>query len=74
MFQNITNTVDLDDAVNTKAAELNCELDSGSSYKEQAEFFESEAENQKNHDDAKGLEEMARILREADKRWFEIEN
>jgi hypothetical protein len=72
MFDKITNAVDLYEAVTTKAAELNCELGSGMSYQEQAEFFENKAENMKNHDDVDGLNEMANILRAAEKRWYEI--
>ena len=51
--------------VEQAASELNCELDDGDTYAESAEWFEQD----ENRD---GVPEMARILRAAEKRWFEI--
>ena len=73
MFAKINSTIDLDNAVNQKSAELNCELDNSMTYAEQADFYDSEADAPRNHDDAESLRKMAEILRAADSRWFELE-
>jgi len=68
-----TNHIELNNHVEEEAARLNCKLDDSMTYVEQAKFFEDEAANPKNDDDADALTEMARILRAAEARWFELD-
>jgi hypothetical protein len=64
---------EIDAIVEAAALANNCELDSSLSYAEQADFYESEADAGRNHDDAASLKSMAGILRAAEARWFAVE-
>jgi hypothetical protein len=58
-------TIDLDNLVERAARELGCQLDNSLSYAENADWFEQD----ENRD---GAPEMAKILRAAETRWFEL--
>lgn len=61
-----TNTIELDEIVEHFAAYHNCELDASMTYREQAEFFQSEGEE--------SLEPVIDMLLLAEERWNELEN
>ncbi len=66
-----SSTIALDELVEKAAAERNCELDSGMTYKDQAEFFAEEAPKAGNGQ--KHIEELVEILEAADTKWHELE-
>lgn len=70
MFDKIDNVVSLAGAIGYLSYRFNCELDSSLTYTEQADFFEREME--KTGENA-NMRQMADALREAEKRWFELE-
>ena len=65
-------TNELDNLVEKAASERNCELDSGSTYAESAEWFRDEAPKAGNGESS--MEELADIMDAAETRWNELES
>ena len=74
MFGHINWFIELDVAVEAYTYSLNCELDKSMTYGECAEFFDNEAKDLRNNNNADSLSEMANMLRHAEKRCFELES
>jgi len=70
-IKNATSAIELAELVENAAAERNCELDSGMTYKEQAEFFAGEAP--KSGNGQKYMEQLVEILECACTKWWELE-
>jgi hypothetical protein len=66
------NTIELNEIVEKSSQERDFELDNSLTYGEQADFFEKEADKAGNGKTE--LLELVKILRDAESKWFELEN
>ena len=68
----VKTTTDLSEFLENEAARLNLELDNSMTFGDQADFYEEKSEKVSD-DEANSMIEMAETLREAENKWFEME-
>ena len=73
LIKNAMTIVELNEIAEQEAYDRNCELDNSMGYGEQADFLEQETRKM-DADEARSLLELAEILREAETRWFELQD